>query len=442
MAGNAVRYTLRAFIVLAVIGLGVGTCRALISMKKSPVKKPRVDSGVLVETIAAVPSKQQVRVGATGAVVPARSVALSAEVAGRVVWMAPELLPGGRIPANRPLLRIDARDYRLAVEQQYALVDRARTELEVERGRRKIAEREWELLGKGSGGAAGAGSGSGSGGNLALREPQLRTAEVALKAAESGLERARLTVGKTSVSVPFNALVQGRNVDVGQLVTPGQPLATLIGTDEFWVQVLVPVDRLRWIDVPGMRGATTGSVVRIRQRTSGAGIERTGRVVRLMGDLDPAGRMARVLVAIDDPLGLGLGTAETTAAPDRLPLLVGAYVEVEIDGDELADVIEVPRDALHGGDTVFVYDDGKLAIRHVDIIWRRPDSVLIGSGLTAGDKIVVSPVPGAVEGMKLRLAGDKAASAPAPPAKAKAEAEAEAAKAEAARAEAAKAVTP
>src|SRR5690606_11471235 len=135
---------------------------------------------------------------ATGTVVPARSVALSAEVGGRVTWMTPDLVPGGRIAANKPLLQIDARDYKLAVEQQYAAVDRARTELELERGRRKIAEREWELLGKGSGGD----------GNLALREPQMRTAEVAVKAAESGLERARLAVGRTKISLPFNALVQ------------------------------------------------------------------------------------------------------------------------------------------------------------------------------------------------------------------------------------------
>ncbi len=368
MAGNAVRYTLRVLLVLIVLGAGFGACGALMSMRTPPPHKPRPDVGVLVETVTVRPSRQQVRVDATGAVVPARSVALSAEVAGRVVWMNPELLPGGRIAAGKPLLRIDARDYRLAVQQQYAAVDRARTELELERGRRKIAEREWELLGKGDGPGGGAGSGA-PGSNLALREPQLRTAEVALKAAESGLERAQLTVGKTNLAVPWNALVQQRQVDVGQLVTPGQPLATLVGTDEFWVQVLVPVDRLRWIQVPGLRGATTGSPVRVRQRTTGAPIERTGRVVRLMGDLDPAGRMARVLVAIDDPLGLGLGTAESAAAAPvgaRLPLLVGAYVEVEIDGDELASVIEVPRTALRGGDSVHLFVDGKLVIRKVE----------------------------------------------------------------------------
>ena len=416
MAGNVIRNIVRTVLVLGVLGAGIGVFSALKAAKQAPEQKARQDLGVLVETRTVTPLREQVRVEATGTVVPARSVAISAEVGGRVVWMSPDLVPGGRVPTGKPLIRIDARDYRLAVEQQYAAVDRARTELELERGRRKIAEREWELLGRGPSGNP-ATPNPNAGGNLALREPQLRTAETAVKAAESGLERARLTVGKTTLSLPFNALVQLRNVDVGQLVTPGTPLATLVGTDEFWVQVLLPVDRLRWIHVPGLRGRTKGSVVRVRQRTQGAPIERTGRVVRLMGDLDPAGRMARVLVAIDDPLGLGLSTAPSAETdPERLPLLVGAYVEVEIEGDDLADVIEVPRDALRNGDTVYAYDEGTLAIRPVDVIWRRRDSVLVGSGLRAGERVIVSPVPGAVPGMKLRLDTPVVTKAAAPPA--------------------------
>lgn len=399
---NVARTIVRAVLALGVLAAGVGGFNALRAMKKAPPQKVRTEQGILVETVAVATTREQVRVDATGTVVPARSVALSAEVGGRVTWMTPDLIPGGRIPAGKPILQIDARDYRLAVEQQYAAVDRARTELELERGRRKIAEREWELLGRGPAGGEGSGSG-GDGNNLALREPQLRTAETAVKAAESGLERARLAVGRTRLTLPFNALVQFRNVDVGQLVTPGSPLATLVGTDEFWVQVLVPVDRLRWIHVPGLRGATTGSAVRIRQRTLGAPIERTGRVVRLMGDLDPAGRMARVLVAIDDPLGLGLTTTPSPdARTDQLPLLVGAYVDVEIDGDDLADVIAVPRDAVRGGDTVYVFVDGQLVIRPIDVIWRRRDAMLVGGGLRPGERVIVSPISGAVAGMKLR----------------------------------------
>jgi RND family efflux transporter MFP subunit len=328
-------------------------------------------------------------------------------VGGRVVWMHPELTPGGRVPSNTRLLRIDARDYRLALEQQAAQVDRARTELELERGRKRIAEREWSLLNR-SGGAATAAAGSQSqapeGGNLALREPQLRSAQAALKAAQSGFEQARLAVGKTGLTVPFNALVQTRSVDIGQLVAPGAPIATLVGTDSFWVQVTIPVGRVSRIDVPGLRGAKQGSSARIRQRTGEGVVERSGRVVRLLGDLDPAGRMARLLVEIDDPLAL---RAET--APGA-PLLLGAYVEVVIEGRELDNVVELPREALQDGDTVHLVGSGdKLVVREVEVVWRQREHVLVGKGLGAGERVIVSPLSAPMAGMKIKVAEQPAA---------------------------------
>jgi RND family efflux transporter MFP subunit len=328
------------------------------------------------------------------------------------------------VPRNTRLLRIDARDYRLALEQQAAQVDRARTELELEHGRKRIAEREWSLMSRSgaAGGTAqppaaaeGGGAGSAaqppaaaeSGGNLALREPQLRSAQAALKAAESGLEQARLAVGKTGLVVPFNALVQNRTVDIGQLIAPGAPIATLVGTDSFWVQVSIPVGRVSRIDVPGLRGARQGSTARIRQRTGEGVVERNARVVRLLGDLDPAGRMARLLIEIDDPLALR-GEPEAGA-----PLLLGAYVEVVIEGHEMENVVELPREALRDDDTVFLVGKGdKLVVRQVEVVWRQRDHVMVGKGLAAGDRVIVSPLAAPVAGMNIQVAEQPAAAAP------------------------------
>jgi len=402
------RTVLRVLTVIGVLFAGGLLFAALVATRPEAAKAPPADRRPLVEVATVTVSDHPTRVEASGVVIPARQVLLAAEVGGRVVSMHPELVPGGRVPKNTRLLRIDARDYRLALEQQFAQVDRAQTELELERGRKRIAEREWKLLGGGaSGGAAASGQPSGApGAGLALREPQLRSAQAALKAAESGLERARLAVGKTNLTVPFNALVQERNVDVGQLVAPGAPLATLVGTDQFWVQVSVPVGRLAAIDIPGLGGATAGSSATVRQRTGEGIVERTGRVVRLLGDLDPAGRMARLLVEIDDPLALD----EDSGA--RVPLLLGAYVEVEIAGRALESVAEIPRAALQDGDSVFlVSPDGNLVIREVEVAWRQRDSVLVARGLSRGDRVVVSPIAAPVAGMAVRVAGDPASGA-------------------------------
>ena len=66
-------------------------------------------------------------------------------------------------------------------------------------------------------------------------------------------------------------------------------------------------------------------------------------------------------------------------------------------------LVELPRAWLHNDDTVYVFADGRLQIRQVEVAWRQPDSVLIAAGLEAGDRVVNSPLATPVEGMKLRL---------------------------------------
>ena len=415
IARRAVQFLLSA----GVLGVGIAIAVTLVKTKPEAEKVEREDPGALVEILEVHPSTQAVTVTANGTVVPAQQISVGPEVSGRVSWMSDKLIPGGRLARGEQLVRIDPRDYQLAVEQQVAQVDRAQTELEIERSRKQIAEREWELLAKkqpqagsqAQGSQAQDGSQEQEGGSLALRDPQLRTAQAALKAARSGLDRAQLTVAKTAIRAPFNAMVQSKSVDVGQLVGPQMSLATLVGTDAFWVQVSIPVERLSWIQIPGIRGATEGSPARIVQELGKDTSVRRGKVIRLLGDLDPQGRMARLLVEIDDPLGLaGAASAEETGAQQAeatepgMPLLLGSYVSVEISGEQLKDVVELPRMALHDGDQVYVMTpESTLAVKEISVLWRRPDTVLVGSGLAGGDKVVVSPLSAPVEGMKLRV---------------------------------------
>jgi hypothetical protein len=132
-------------------------------------------------------------------------------------------------------------------------------------------------------------------------------------------------------------------------------------------------------------------------------------VLRLLGDLDPVGRMARLLVEIRDPLGAAVpakAPKEGEPPPLALPLLLGAYVEVGIEAQQLTNVVEVPRLALRGDDSVYVVGkDDRLEVRGVEIAWRRADTVLIKSGIAAGDRVITSRLPNAVPGMQLRVSG-------------------------------------
>jgi RND family efflux transporter MFP subunit len=386
--------TVRALVPALILAAAIAGMMILVKTKPEADKKAIEERGVLVELTEVQPGTERVEVIARGSVVPARRVILSSEVGGRVIWVADDLLSLGSFNAGDSVLRVDPRDYRIAVEQQNAAVRSAETELELERSRKTVAEKEWERFGDKRGATPA----------LAVREPQLKTAQVAVKSAESGLRKARLAVSRTVVKAPFPGYVAERNVELGQVVAPGTPVATLVGTDAYWVQVSVPVSELGWFKIPGVNG-DDGSVVDVRQRRGDRTLTWKGQVLRLLGEVDPIGRMARVLVEIRDPLGQRPeGLAEGERAP---PILVGSYVEVAISAREVDKAFAVPRSALRDGDQVFVMNgSGKLEIRPVDIAWRRPTDVLVIGGLAAGDRLITSPIPAPVAGMTLRVKGE------------------------------------
>lgn len=374
---------------LVVIAVGVALAVVLVKTRPRPQKAeaPVVPTRVRVEAVAL--QDRPVRVSAMGNVIAAQQVDLRPQVGGRVVSYNSQLVPGGLVAQGETLVRIDPRDYRLALDDAEAALEKARFDAELERGRQKVARREFELL------RSDKDELDEEGYALALRKPHLRNVEAALAAAKSRVERARLDIARTTVEAPFNAIVQSESVDLGQLVNNQTTLATLVGTDAFWVQVSVPVSALEWIR-PDPAG---GSAVEIRHaRGRAAPIVKAGRVVRLLGDLDPRGRMARLLVRVDDPLDLGRPTES------RQPLLLGAYVEAVIEGRSADRVAVIPRIALRDGDHVWLMNrDDVLEVRAVSTTFRGRDEVYVASGLDEGDRVIVSRIAAPVPGMTLML---------------------------------------
>ncbi|MEZ4271845.1 MAG: HlyD family efflux transporter periplasmic adaptor subunit [Myxococcota bacterium] len=383
----------RALLPLGILLLGLSILVLLVKTRPQAEKRPSDERGALVDVVSVEKAPHRIHVAAFGTVIPARSVELQFEVTGRVVWQSPQWVPGGRFKSGDAMVAIDKRDYELAVEQQYAMVDRAKLELELEQGRKVVAAKEWkflsenaQLLPEGSG-AQDLDDVAGSGQALALREPQLRTAKVELDAAESGLKRTQLNLSKTTLRAPFNGFVQAESIDIGAIISPQTRLGTLVGTDAFWVQISVPMQQLNTIVLP--TGGEAGAATRVWYQAGDQRIERQGRVIRLLGDVDPVGKMARLLVEVDDPFGLN--GKDDREALDTLPLLLGTYVAVEIEGHALESAVRIPRMALREGDKVYVYaPDGTLDIRDVSIRWRESEYVHLDGGLSPDDLLIIS----------------------------------------------------
>ncbi|MFP4598761.1 MAG: efflux RND transporter periplasmic adaptor subunit [Persicimonas sp.] len=389
---------------LVVLALSVGVVVALVKTKAEPDRKQKAEQRVLVETMRVQTAPQRLDVQASGEVIPAREVTVTPQVAGRIVWVSDSLVPGATVRSGEPLFRIEADNYRIAVREAQTQLAQAQAQLEQEQGRGQVAEREWAVFEDESNEADSVDP------SLALRQPQLRSAEVAVDAARARLERAQLDLSRTTVTAPFDAFVRSESADIGQMIGTQSQVASLVGTDRFWVRASVPADKLDHLDIPRVN-ADAGSEVTIAA-ASGDNSQLEGRVVRLLGELDPQGRMARVLIEVDDPFGLADDQSPGADEPRGIPLLLNSYVDATIHGATVEDLIEVPRQAIHDGDRVYIFtDEQTLEVRQVSVVWSRPDTVVVDQGLATGERIITSPLPMALEGMKLRAQGQPDATA-------------------------------
>lgn len=378
--------------VLLICG-AVGTAVVMYLTKPRARKAHPPQTAPLVQAVELRKTSVPVAIEAYGTVIPARRLTLQAEVEGRIIYQNPALVPGGVISAERKLLQIDPEDYKLMVKQLEAALTEAKFEVETEQGKRIVAQREWKLLENEI-------TTSQAGRRLALREPHKERAAARVQAVQSRLDQAKLDVKRTTLTCPFNAMVIDESVEVGQLVNRQSTLATLVGTDQFWVQVAVPLGRLARIRFS--RAGKGGSTARVVCDTAnGAAIVRQGRVLRLLGDLNTSGRMARVLVAIDNPLDLPGGTSSGVAPMGARCILLGCYAKVEIQAGTQDDVYVVPREAMRQGNRLWlVGGDEKLIFRRAEVIWRRSGDMLVRCEVSPGEKLVTSRL-GAV------LAGDR-----------------------------------
>ncbi len=387
---HRMRFALKTILPLLIISMGIAGAAWLKNSGTKPQKSAPPSLVSLVQVSPLSQSSETIVIEAMGTVLPAQQMLLKSRISGEVVEMHPEFGEGGLLKSGETVLRIDPLDYELKLARMQSQVSNAQYALKMELGHQDVARREWQLLGKRKVSAQDK--------ELALRKPHLEKVKADLKAAQAELKQAELDLERTEIKTPFNSVVRSSLVEIGsQLAAQGQ-IAELVGTDEYWIQVSVPIERLHRITIP-RTGSEKGSAARIIY--SGGNYERTGHVVKLLSDLENSGRMARLLISVQDPLNLEKNTENSGI--ESPPMLIGEYVRAEIQGREIPDVYRIPRTALRDSNTVWLEEEGKLRIRPVEIIWRDKDTVFLASGVEKGENLITSDIPAPIENMPLRV---------------------------------------
>ncbi len=374
---------LRVLAPVLVIAGGIGIYQVLHATKPEPQKdttEPRPIS-VRVATVSAEPVTLTVK--SQGDVRARTEMDLVAQVGGRITWVSPEFTEGGAFEPDAALLRIEDTDYQLALHQARARVAAAQVGVEQALADQDVARKQLRNDPTAT--------------PLALKKPQVTEARAQLAAAEAELEQTQVNLARTEVSLPFQGRVISKLADTGQYVSPGTRLGRAFATDTVEIRLPLTDRQLAALGLPIGYAAPAGQGVPSIVSADVAGQEHQwqGRLIRLDASIDPETRLLYGIVEVESPYN------ENRSALD-MPLAVGLFADVSIDGRAMDTATVIPPDGLRAGDVVYLLNDNnRLEMRQIDVAHRSSERVVVSQGLSAGERVVTSAIRNPISGMAL-----------------------------------------
>ncbi|MFT7091437.1 MAG: RND family efflux transporter MFP subunit [Candidatus Azotimanducaceae bacterium] len=371
---------------IAIITLCSAIALWMFVQKDPPQTIDKTPPVMLVDVMRAQAATATITVTAQGSVTPRTQTTLISEVSGLITDVSPAFVAGGFFSKGDVLVRIDDRNYRAEVKRAQASVRAAETNVTREAGLADYAKQDWER-------AQPVLKSSKAASDLAMRKPQLAEAFAGLDFAKADLEKREGDLDRTVIRAPYDGLVREKRADVGQFVNGGTPLAITFAVDVAEVRLPLPDRQLPYLNLDE-RELTQGRGPRVTLSAELGGQAHIwqGQIVRTEGVFDERSRVLYLVAQIDDPYN-----QHSSKWPH--PLRMGTFVQAAIEGEQLDNVIRLPRTALRRDNTIWtVAADDTLKPVIVEVARADEQSVLIRSGLKSGQLISLTvpenPLPG------------------------------------------------
>lgn len=396
-----------SFLIATVILVGSGALAVyLVSLAPEPERREPPPQIPFAQTATVAAGSGAIPVNGAGTVRPSAEIDIAPLVSGNVVWMNPGFQSGGRVRAGETIFRIEKEDYLHRLREVEAELEARGIALFVAQEEAAFARTEFEQYSRQQ---LEAGASAGEPGPLALREPQMKAAQAAIDRVESQLADAKLALSRTEVRAPFDGYVRHESLDVGQFVTAGQAVGRLFAADA--VEVAVPLSDADSVLIPGLWKLRAGDskrrvAARVIARYGDESYAWKGYVDRAEVSIDEQTRTIDAILRVPKPFSAGTPAEGTDGLAGTPPLLVGKFVEVEIQGIAPESYFRVPRLALHPGNEVWsVSKDQKVSIVPVRVLQRVNDEAFVIGALEDGQLAITGGIQFVTEGMIVRTGG-------------------------------------
>lgn len=194
-------------------------------------------------------------------------------------------------------------------------------------------------------------------------------AESAFKAAQANVERINVMLSYTRIESPIDGVVTDRRIEIGDLANPGQVLLSVYDASRMRLEASVPVRLVKHFPI--------GRDVTVALNYPECEVE--GKVVEIVGEIDPATRTQQVKIQINE-------------APDNT--LPGAYGHAIVYVDPHPAVLVPDASVYRVGQLEYVQlvRGDRVVRRLVKTGPRVEQRIEVLSGLSGGDRILRTPV--------------------------------------------------
>ena len=382
-------------LIITLIAGSAALASYLIKTKPEPRKRVRQPAVPVVEVMTPKLQSYTQKIRSSGSVETNLSTNLVSEVSGKVVALTNAFQEGNYFKKGQHLLSVDSTDYKNAIVIARAEISQRTLEIKNEQNLAQLAIRDFQLLGNNR-----------RPGEMASRKPHLAAAMANLDAAKIRLQQAKDNLKKTKILAPYTGRIQSTNVNVGQFVSPGTLLGQIYSTDYVEVRLPLSLSDYEQLNLPEtyqnqqtikkeklpkvIFSANYGSKVHTWQ----------GRIVRASAAMDDRTRQIPVIARIEDPFS-------KKAGDDAPPIKIGQFLKAEILGTKLNNVYVIPTSSTRQNREVMLYVEGKVNILPIKVITGEDDSLIINqTELPVNAKLIITPMPSAKTGMKVRLPGE------------------------------------
>ena len=356
--------------------------------RRTPERTENIENAIMVKIQEIHRGNARVEINATGTVQASQKIDVIPQVGGSVTFLSEYFARGGFFKKGELMFAVDKTDYQLSLEKAKTDLAKAELDFQLIKGQADVAREQWLKQSLNGGDPS----------PLVIYTPQLAYAKSKVKAAVAAIQQVEVNLQRTQVTAPFNCIIHTEKIDLGQFIKPNAVVAEIIGTDSAEIMVPLSLAELSWIDVPHQNKDSNASKAQITMTVGNTSYNWQGLVFRATGTVNIQTRMADVVISVHDPYQLQEKTQLHKPA-----LAVGSFVKVKISGRQLTNIAKIPSSALRENNTIWLLDNtGRLAIREVEVLRKGEQNIFIDHGLSDGDKLVVSPLVGAVEGLKLR----------------------------------------